>query len=450
VPLHARPLWQGFLIFLGPLVLSNVLQALQGTVNAMFLGRLLGVKALASVSSFFPILFVFMSFMIGFGNGATVVLGQAYGAKDHDKVQSVAGTTLGVSLMAGAVIAALGGTFAHTIFTIVGTPPDIIHDTAAYSRVMFVGLPILFVFLMATTLMRGVGDTVTPLWALVVSIIVACVTTPALIQGWGGLPRMGVASAAYAGILSWVATLTWMSFYLRRVNHPLAPSKSLLRHFNIDWKILKVVLRIGFPTGVQLVLLSLGEATMLSLVNSFGSNVTAAYGTVNQVANYIQFPAFSISITASILAAQAIGRGDTGTLGGITRTGLRLNWAMTGALVAGGYLLSRSLIELFIDDHEVTELAQHFLHIKLIAYLFFGASGIYAGVMRASGNVIAPTAINLASMLVIQVTTAYILSHWVGAVGIWVAYTVAGVSGYLMQMVYYQLVWRKQRIEKLI
>jgi putative MATE family efflux protein len=284
----------------------------------------------------------------------------------------------------------------------------------------------------------------------VVSIIVACVTTPALIQGWGGLPHMGVASAAYAGILSWIATLTWMSFYLRWKKHPLAPDKSLLRHFRIDWKILKVVLRIGFPTGVQLVLLSLGEAMMVSLVNSFGSNVTAAYGTVNQVANYIQFPSFSISITASILAAQAIGRGDTRNLGAITRTGLRLNWLITSVLVIGGYLLSRSLIELFIDDHEVIELAQRFLHIKLIAYLFFGAAGIYAGVMRASGNVIAPTAINLTSMLVIQVTTAYLLSHWIGAVGIWIAYTVAGTSGFVLQMIYYQLVWRKQRIEKLI
>src|SRR6185369_12440120 len=104
--------------------------------------------------------------------------------------------------------------------------------------------------------------------ALVVSIIVGLVATPALIQGWGGLPRLGVVSAAYAGVSSWVLTLAWLVFYLRWKNHPLAPDAALMRHFWIDWKILKTVLRIGVPTALQMVLISAAEAAVVSFVNA--------------------------------------------------------------------------------------------------------------------------------------------------------------------------------------
>ncbi len=450
IPLHERPLWQGFLFFLGPLVVSNVLQGLQGTINSIFLGRLLGVKALAAVSGFFPVLFIFIAFLIGFGNGAAVVVGQAYGARDHEKVQAVVGTTLVFGLITGAVVAVLGVLYSRTLLSLVGTPLDILEDTAAYGRVTLAAAPILFVFLLSTTLMRGVSDTMTPLLGLIVSIIVGLVATPAFILGWGGLPHLGIQSAAYAGILSWIVTLSWMAFHMRRVRHPLAPNASLRRHFRIDPQILKTVLRIGLPTGLQLVLLSIGEAIVLKLVNGFGSNATAAYGTVNQVSSYIQFPAFSISITASIFAAQAIGRGDIGRLKAITSTGLKLNLVMTGLLVIAGFLLSRTLIGFFFDDHEVTELAQHLFHIKLTSYLLFGAAGIWAGVMRASGTVLAPTIINIFSMMVMQVLTAYFLSKSMGIDGVWIGYPVASIFALVLQWSYFQFVWRKKTIEKLI
>src|SRR5690606_27434207 len=137
-------------------------------------------------------------------------------------------------------------------------------------------------------------------WVFGMTTIVGLIVTPALIRGWGGLPQMGVTSGAWAGILSLIIGLGWMIVTLRRRKHALAPDAEFIRHLRIDWSLLAAVLRIGVPTAVQVVLISLATLVVLGLVNSFGSEATAAYGTVNQIVSYVQFPAISIAIAASI------------------------------------------------------------------------------------------------------------------------------------------------------
>ncbi|KAA5621324.1 MATE family efflux transporter, partial [Pseudomonas aeruginosa] len=129
---------------------------------------------------------------------------------------------------------------------------------------------------------------------------------------------------------------------------------------------------------------------IVGLVNRFGAHATAAYGAVNQVLNYIQFPAISISIAASIFAAQAIGAGKSDLLARVTRTALGMNFLFTGALIALGYLFSKYFMALFITDPTVVVLGQQLLFIVLWAILFFGAGAIFASIMRASGTVTVP------------------------------------------------------------
>lgn len=444
------PLWKAFLVFLGPMILSNVLQALSGTLNNIYLGQMLGVGALAAVAAFFPILFLFISFTIGLGAGASVLIGQAYGAQKLDTVKAVAGTTLTVSILFGALVAVFGGAFTGPVLKLVGTPADILPDATAYARIMLIAMPGLFIFLLMTSMMRGVGDTVTPLYALTLSTVTGLLVTPALIRGWFGLPQLGVVSGAYASIISFLVALAWLAVYMRRRKHPLAPDAVLLRHLRIDWKLLRSVLKIGIPSGVQLILVSLAEIAVLALVNSFGSDATAAYGTVNMVINYVQFPAISIAITVSILGAQAIGAGRVETLGVITKTGIQLSLIITGGLVAICYLFSRTLIGFFITSEPVIELAQTLLHIVLWSYIIFGMSSVLAGVMRASGTVLMPTLISIVAIVVVEVPVAYYLSGIYGINGVWAAYPIAYIVMLMLQASYYQFVWRKKKIRRMV
>jgi putative MATE family efflux protein len=432
------------------MMLSNILQALFGTINNVYLGQMIGVDALAAVSVFFPVIFFFIAFVMGLSSGATVLIGQAWGAGEPGKVKAVAGTTLTVALLCAATIAVFGGLFSRPLLIALATPPDILEAASAYARIMMITMPLTFVFILLTAMLRGVGDTVTPLLALSISTVVGLAVTPALIRGWLGLPRLGVASAAWASAVSSLLTLLWLAVHLRRRHHPLAFDAAFLRTMRLDGALLGKVLRLGIPSAVGMVVMSLAELVLLGLVNGFGSSATAAYGAVNQVMSYVQFPAMSIAISVSIFGAQAIGRGNADRLGSIVRTGLVMNLVLTGGLVALAYLFSRAIMSFFIIDAAVLDLAQGLLHIVLWSSVLFGMATVFSGVMRASGTVLAPLLISIFVIAAIEIPTAVILSRAIGIEGIWAAYPITFAAMFILQMSYYMLVWRKRAIQRLI
>ncbi|AGU49766.1 MATE efflux family protein [Variovorax paradoxus B4] len=445
-----RTLWKTFLFFLAPMLLSNILQSMSGTINNIYIGQMIGVGALAAVSSFFPVMFFFIAFVIGLGAGASVLIGQAWGARDAAKAKAIAGTALSVGILLGLAVAVFGGAFTAPLLAFLGTPPDVLADSTRYARIMLIAMPGLFVFLLSTAMLRGVGDTVTPLLTLLISTGTGLVVTPALIRGWGGLPQLGVASGAWASVLAFVVATLWLGWRLRRRGSPLAPDAEFIRHLRIDPKLLKAVLKVGVPTGVQMIVVALAEVALLSLVNSYGSSATAAYGAVNQVVAYVQFPAISIAITASILGAQAIGAGRADRLGAIARTALLMNLVLTGGLVLLGYLFSRHLMGFFITSAPVIEIAQTLLHIMLWSLVIFGMASAISGIMRASGSVLVPTAISILCLIGIEVPVAWFMSHRIGLNGIWWAYPVTFGAMLLLQTAYYRLVWRKKAIRRLV
>ena len=445
-----KPLWRTFAAFLGPLMLSNILQSLSGTLNNIFLGQMVGVHALAAASGFFPIVFFFISFVMGLGAGSTVLIGQAWGARNLDKVQAVAGATLSAALLTAVVIGGLGIVFAREIMIVLATPAAILDQAVLYGRVMMLGMPALFLFILSTSMMRGVGDTITPLRVLVVTTLIGLVLTPALIKGWIGLAPMGAEAAAWASMGSQVVAMIWLGYYLIKKGHPLAPTREFLRHMKPDPALLKLVLKMGLPTAVQMVIMSLAEIALLGLANGYGPEATAAYGAVNQVLAYVQFPAMSISITASILAAHAIGAGDMHRVNQVTRAGLMMNLVITGALVVLCYVFSRLIIEAFITSAPVVDLTQGLLHIVLWACVFFGMAGVFSAVMRASGTVIEPTALMITAILAVELPVAWLLSHSIGIAGVWWGYPAAFCAMFLLQSSYYTLIWRKKEIKRLV
>ncbi len=266
------------------------------------------------------------------------MIGQAWGAREKHLVKAIAGSTLLLGLLIGLVAAVVGSVFARASLVGLGTPADVLDDAVAYAHVMLWFMPTLLVFVLFTQLLRGVSDTLSPLLALVVSTCIGLALTPALIRGWVGLPPMGIQSAAFAGLVSNLAAMGWLAWRLIRRGHPLAPDREFFAAMKLDWAILGKVLRIGLPTGLQMVVLSLSELVILALVNQHGSQATAAYGAVTQIVNYVQFPALSIAIAASILGAQAIGAGRIERIGSILRTGLMISLCLTGGLVVLSYV----------------------------------------------------------------------------------------------------------------
>lgn len=446
----SKPLWRVFLVFLMPMMATNVLQLTSNTVNQIVIGNMLGVHALSAMSGFFPIVFLLISFVMGLGSGASVLIGQAYGANELVRVKGVAGTTLTVSIVIGVVAAAFGGPFVETLLKLMHTPPDVLADETAYGKVFLYSVPVLFVFIIFTTITRGVGDSLTPFLALLVQNVVGLLMMIALIKGWGGLPKMGVLSAAYATIFSFLFTVVWMGLYLLWKRHPLAPDRVLLRQMKIDWHLAWLLVKVGVPTGVQVMLMAISEMAVMFLVNGYGSGATAAYGAVLQVWSYVQLPAVSIGIAASVFGAQAIGRGDQHQLSRIIRTGINLQFVITGLLVVVVYGFSRGVLRLSITDEGVVDMANSLVMITLWSFLIWGLVSVLGGVMRSSGDVFWPTVISIFAIWGIQVPVAYVLSGRLGLTGVWIAYPVAYVALFVIQGGYYQLIWRKKKHARMI
>ena len=210
-----RPLWQRFGIFLGPLVLTNVLQALSGTFNNIYLGQMLGAGAMASAASFFPLLMLFVAFVIGLGAGSSVLIGQAWGGKQVDKVREIAGAVLFGGAVVGAGVAVVGFAAIPSIMRLLGTPPDILPAAVSYARVMMLALPLLFVFMLASAVMRGMGDSVTPLRALAVSCATSVGLDAGFDQGLARYPAAGRAKRCLGDLVSTLVALGWLAWHLQ-------------------------------------------------------------------------------------------------------------------------------------------------------------------------------------------------------------------------------------------
>lgn len=446
----ARPLWMRFVLFLLPLSLSNILQSMSGTINAIFVGQLIGVDALAAIAVFFPIMIFLISFVVGLASGSTILIGQAWGARNVEKVKQVHGTTLTAAFILGLFIAVIGGLFTHDLMNLLGAPQDIVDQATSYGRVMLMGMPGFFVFLIYTSVLRGVGDTMTPLFALVISVLVGLLVTPALILGWFGLPQLGLMSAAVAFIAGFVVVLFFLYFYLNWRKSPMALDAALFARLKIDVKLLGMILKLGVPAGVSMVVSSLSAIVIVGIVNRFGSEATAAYGAVNQVMSYVQFPAMSISIAASIFAAQAIGARQVEEVENVTRTALMVNLVFTGGLVLIAYLFSQNLVMLFITDPAVIEMTETLLHIVLWSVVMFGFGSVFSAVMRASGDVWIPMGLSLAAIIVVEVPAALILSQVFGLPGVWIGYCCSFVALMALQASYYFGWWRKKEIHALV
>ncbi|WP_245473362.1 MATE family efflux transporter [Bradyrhizobium zhanjiangense] len=444
------PLSTTFLRFLAPLMLSNALQSLFGTVSNVYLGQMIGIDALAAVSAFFPVMFFLFAFVMGLSTGATVLIGQAFGAGEHGRIKLVVGTTLAIGLMLSATVALAGGIFSRQLMVMLATPADILDQASAYARIMLLTMPLGFVFLLMTAMIRGVGDTVTPLLALALSTAIGLILTPLLIRGAFGLPAAGITSPAWSAAIANALTLNVLAVYLLRKKHALAPDAALLRHLRLNGAVLGKILGIGLPSAIGMVVMAIAELVLLGLVNGFGSNATAAYGAVNQVMGYTQFTAMSISIAVSILGAQAIGGGDRARLDGILSTGLAFNLVLTGGLVALIYLVPRAVLGIFITDGAVLDLAKELLYIALWSSVPFGLATVFSGAMRAAGVALTPMLLAIFAIVAIELPSAVILSRTIGLKGVWAAYPIVFCAMFVLQMGYYLLVWRKQTIRRLI
>lgn len=433
------------LMFALPTLASSVLQSLNGSINAIWVGRFLGEDALAATTNGNITMFMLVSFVFGFGMAATIMIGQAKGRREPMQVKRVAGTAMGVMIPIGFAIALTGWVFTPQILSLLGTPGNAADLAETYLRVIFVAMPATLTFTLLMMALRGTGDALTPMYFMGLSALLDVGLNPVLILGLGPAPELGIFGSALATVFANTVALIGLVASLYWRNSALALRGPELRFLRPDKAIVTAMVTKGLPMGLQMIVISTATIAMLALINREGVATAAAFGATQQIWTYVQMPAMALGAAASAMVAQNIGADRWDRVSRITLWGLGFNILLTGTLVALVILFDRYALVLFLGpDSEGLEIGRRIALIASWGYVFFGIAMVLFGTMRANGFVIGPLLVMVISMYPVRLGVAAGLRPWLGADALWWSFPIGMMATALMAgALYLHGGWRK-------
>src|SRR3954468_9262166 len=437
------------LAFALPTLGSSILQSLNGSINAVWVGRFPGENALAATSNANIVMFLLMAFVFGFGMASTILIGQAFGRRDLDGARRVLGTAIGSFVPVAAAVAVLGWIFAPALLHLLAMPPAAMPLALAYLRVIFLAMPAILIMIVLMMGLRGSGDALTPLWFMIVAVVLDAGLNPVFILGLGPAPRLGIAGAATATVIANYVGLVGLLAYIYRRDLPLRLRGKELRYLRPDPAILKTIVRKGLPMGLQMIVISSSALATMGLVNREGVDTTAAFGVAMQLWTYIQMPAMALSAAASAMSAQNIGAGKWERVSAITRNGIIYNLIITGSLVVLLAIADRPALALFLGGGSAAlPIARHIQLIGTWSFLLFGGTMVLFGTVRANGAVLGPLIILAIGLYPVRFGFAFGAYPWLGADSLWFSFPVSSFANMAMAIAFYlHGGWRKARMQ---
>jgi MATE family, multidrug efflux pump len=422
-----------------PILFANVLQSLNGSVNSVWVGRFLGEAALTATSNANTVMFLLIGAAFGVALAATILIGQCIGANNLRETRRVVGTSATFFAAISVTMAILGLAFSRPLLVAMSTPANSLPLAVAYMRVIFLALPFLYMYAFVMAVLRGAGDSKTPFYFMLLSVAIDIALNPLLIFGFGPVPRFGIAGSALATFIAQAVSLTALIRHLYRRRHLLVLHRAELHLLKVDWSLVGILLRKGIPMSAQMLVLSLSGVLMITLVNRFGVDTTAAFGAALQIWNYIQMPAFAVGMAISAMAAQNVGAGKWQRIPRIARVGVLYSVLLTGSVVLTIELLNTRVFALFLPaGSSALAIAAHMNRIVTPSFMFFGISVALFGVVRATGAVIAPLVIFTISLLAVRfpLAEAFLDRYQVNA--IWWSFPVSSALSCLLAVLYYR------------
>ncbi|MEH3105705.1 MAG: MATE family efflux transporter [Sphingomonas fennica] len=439
------PITRTLLTFALPTLGSNILQSLNGSINAIWVGRFLGEQALAATSNANLILFLAISAVFGFGMAATILVGQSVGRGDVETARRAMGTAIGGFGGMAVLVAAIGWWLTPQIVAVMATPAEVSGLAEAYLRVIFLSLPGVFVLVLLMMGLRGVGDSLTPLWFMGLSVVLDSSLNPVFILGLGPAPRMGIAGSAVATLVANYAALIALVVTVYARDLPIRLRGAELAWLKPDRGLLRTISAKGLPMGLQMIVISFAGIAMIGLVNRHGIVVTAGYGVALQLWTYVQMPAMAIGAAVSAMAAQNIGAGRWDRVGRITRSGLIANVAITGGSIALLLVADRAAMALFLGGASpAIPVARHIQMIGSWSFILFGATMVMFATMRANGTVIGPLIVLTVAVIPVRLGFALVMERHLGVDALWWSFPLGSIAALAGATYLYQRgTWRK-------
>jgi len=423
---------KAIVLFALPMLLGNIFQQFYNMVDSFVVGRFVGTAALAAVGTGFPIIFLMIALIMGVTMGSTVLVAQYFGAKEYAKVRAAVDTAYVFLFWAGLALSVLGVAFTEPILRLLRVPADVFPEASVYLRIIFAGMLPSFGYNAVSAILRGLGDSKTPLYLLVVSTVINI----ALDLSFVVLFHWGVAGVAWATVIAQTASFAGAIVVLNRRNEFL---RLKLKELTFDREVFGLSLKIGLPTGLQQTLVAAGMMALTRIVNGFGTSTMAAYAAASRLDSFASMPAMSLGAAATTFVGQNLGARKPERVKRGHLSAVLLGGAYSLLTAAAVILFGRALMGIFSADAEVIAIGARYLFIVGLFYVLFSTMFITNGALRGAGAAMVPMFNTILALWVVRIPLALLFSGplGMGSDGIWWSIPAGWAVGATMATAYY-------------
>ncbi len=432
---------RGIIKFAIPLFFGNLFQQLYNTADSLIVGNELGDAALAAVSSTGTLIFLLIGFFQGVGLGAGVVIAQFFGAGDKRNLRSSIHTFLALSVIIGIFLTLAATLLAPQILVWMGTPADVMPDAVQYIRVYFLGSLGLVLYNSCMGIMQAVGDSKHPLYYLIISSLINIVLDLILVMGFG----FGVWAAALATIVSQFVSVI---LCLRKLMISKEDYSVTLKELKIQGRMVKMILRIGLPTGVQNSIIAFANVVVQSNINYFGKTAMAGCGAYSKIEGFAFLPITSFTAAITTFVGQNLGAGQKERVKKGATFGVLSSMVLAEIIGLIFFISAPLLISAFTQEKEAIAYGVLKARTCSLFYCLLAATHSFSAVLRGSGKSMVPMFTMLAFWCIIRVSFLWIMVPLTESIDVvnWV-YPLTWTLSTITLFIYYIAVdWSKSSI----
>ena len=371
-----------------PLMVSGILQLAFNAVDIIVVGRFSGSQALAAVGSTTALINVFTNLFIGISLGANVLAARFYAAGKDREMSETVHTSITLALISGIMMAVIGVLLAKWALEIMGTPDDVIGQSALYMRIYFMGMPFFMLYNYGAAILRAIGDTKRPLIFLIISGIANAALNMILVI----LFHMGVAGVAIGTIISQLIScvLVLTCLYRSEGSYQLRFSK-----LKINGAYMEQIFQVGVPAGIQSTVINLSNALLQSSVNSFGSIAMAGYTAANNILGFLYMSVNSITQASMSFTRQNYGVGKLKRMDKVLRDCAILSISIAAVLGGLAYSFGPQILTVYTSDPKVINCGMEILAYTSITYFLCGIMDLFPGALRGMGYSAVPMVLSV-------------------------------------------------------
>ena len=422
-----------------PLLIGNIFQQFYNTVDTWVVGNYVSNEAFSAVGTVGPVINMLIGLFGGMSSGASVVIAQYYGAHRNDKVKEAVHTSAALTLILCVAFTVIGLLLIQPMLRLMKTPVEVLPESTAYLTIYFAGMSGLMIYNMGSGILRAVGDSTRPFYFLVVSAVLNIVLDLVFVIAFD----MGVRGVGFATIIAQGVSALLISLSLL---HSESCVRLRVRDLRINGKMLRKVIRVGIPAGLQMAITGFSNVFVQSYINHFGADCMSGWTAYSKIDQLLILPMQSVGLASTTFVGQNLGQSKVDRAKQGIRTALLMAVAVTFCVMIPVIVFAPQLVAFFNDKPEVIGYGTLLLRYISPFYLVCCINQVYAGALRGSGNSRVPMVIMLVSFVLFRQCYLYVMGNFVSneVVPIVLGYPAGWVLCSLITLVYY----KRTKIEK--